>query len=137
LSQHYQHSDQQGKNAFKVFLTAELYLRQQKISEAGEQLSYFIDTYPDVDLIPLITLRRALILLRLDQPELALKTAQAIEQTSLSDRSIILSGQIYEQVYNDKERALEYFLRIINEYPLSIFFEPIRYHIRQLKHIES
>ena len=137
LSQHYQHSDQQGKNAFKVFLTAELYLRQQKISEAGEQLSYFIDTYPDVDLIPLITLRRALILLRLDQPELALKTAQAIEQTSLSDRSIIFSGQIYEQVYNDKERALEYFLRIINEYPLSIFFEPIRYHIRQLKHIES
>ena len=124
-------------NAFKVFLTAELYLRQQKLSEAGEHLSYFIDTYPNVDLIPLVTLRRSLILLRLNQPELALKTVQAIEKTSLSDRSIILSGQIYEQIFNDKEKALKYFLRIINEYPLSVFFEPIRYHIRQLKQTES
>ena len=78
-----------------------------------------------------------MILLRLNQPELALKTAQAIEKTSLSDRSIIHSGQIYEQIFNDKEKALKYFLRIINEYPLSVFFEPIRYHIRQLKQTES
>ncbi|GIT32065.1 MAG: hypothetical protein Ct9H300mP2_1440 [Candidatus Neomarinimicrobiota bacterium] len=61
-----------------------------------------------LDLIPLITLRRR-DSFKTNQPELALKTAQAIEQTSLSDRSIILSGQIYEQVYNDKERAWNIF----------------------------
>ena len=137
LSYHFQRVNHQGKDAFEAFLRAELYLRQQKISEAGEHLSYLLDTYPNVGLVPLVTLRLALILLRLNQPELALEMIPAMEKTPLADKGIILSGQIYEQIYNDRRKALEYYLRIINEHPQSVFSEPIRYHIRQLKETES
>ena len=46
---------------------------------------------------------------------------------------IVLSGQIYEQIFKDNEKALEYYMRIINNYSDSIYFEPIRYHIRKIK----
>ena len=43
-----------------------------------------------------------------------------------------MAGQIYEQIYNDNEKAMEYYMRIINDYTNSIYFEPVRYHIRML-----
>ena len=45
-----------------------------------------------------------------------------------------MSGQIYEQIYDDTQKALEYYMRIINEHSDSIYSETIRYHIRKLKH---
>ena len=55
-----------------------------------------------------------------------------IENSLLGDKSIIMAGQIYEQVYNDNEKAMEYYMRIINNHTNSIYFEPVRYHIRML-----
>ena len=48
-----------------------------------------------------------------------------------------MSGQIYEQFYGDPSKALEYYMRIINDYSDSIFSEPIRYHLRKIKNNEK
>ena len=52
-------------------------------------------------------------------------------------KGIILSGQIYEKNIFDREKALEKYMLILDKYPSSIFSEPIRYHIRELKQLES
>ena len=55
----------------------------------------------------------------------------------MEDRGIILAGQIYETKYLDVEKAMEQYMRILDEFPESIFSEPIRYHIRTLQQTES
>ncbi len=80
----------------------------------------------------MITLRRAILLVKMKKFDQALNQIATIENTSFGDKGIILAGQIYEQFYNDNEKAMEYYMRIINNYTNSIFFEPVRYHIRML-----
>ena len=69
---------------------------------------------------------------KLNFTDQALNQIVSIENSSLGDKSIIMAGQIYEQIYNDNEKAMEYYMRIINNYTNSIYFEPVRYHIRML-----
>ena len=45
--------------------------------------------------------------------------------------------QIYEKKIFDLDKALKQYMRILDEYPSSIFSEPIRYHIRDIKQLES
>ena len=120
------------KNAFKQFLKAEYLLKQRKISEASQLLNNTIDKYSTLKIIPLISLRRAILLVKMKKFDQALNQILSIENSLLSDKSIIMAGQIYEQIYNDNEKAMEYYMRIINNYTNSIYFEPVRYHIRML-----
>jgi hypothetical protein len=55
----------------------------------------------------------------------------------MADRGIILSGQIYELHLGETEKALAAYMKILNEYPLSIFAEPVRYHIRKIQQTKS
>jgi hypothetical protein len=69
----------------------------------------------------------------LNQHTLALESLTLLEETPFADRAIILTGQIYEFVMGDKEKALSSFHQILDAFPNSIYFEPIRYHIRKLE----
>ena len=137
INHYYINSDENGKNAFKDFLKSEFLLKQRKIAEASQLLDYIIKNNDKLELTPLISLRRAIVLMRLKNFEEALNQVQSIENTIFADRGIIMSGQIYEKIYNDIPKAMEYYMRILNEYSESIYSEPIRYHIRKLKDIEK
>ena len=67
----------------------------------------------------------------------ALQFAFSLDETKFADKGIILSGQIYENKILDIEQALVQYMPILDEYPSSIFSEPIRYHIRDIKQLES
>ena len=121
-----------GKKAFKEFLKAEYLLKQRKISESSQLLHHTINKNSGLKIIPLISLRRVILLLKMKKFDQALDQIVSIENSLLSDKSIIMTGQIYEQIYNDNEKAMEYYMRIINNYTNSIYFEPVRYHIRML-----
>jgi hypothetical protein len=86
---------------------------------------------------PLAMLRRCLLHYRLKEYDKSLNLAISLEGTPLADRGIILAGQIYETKYLDVEKAMEQYMRILDEFPKSIFSEPIRYHIRTLQQTES
>ena len=70
---------------------------------------------------PLLSLRRAIILTRLKKYNEALSELNFLEGTIFADKGIIMSGQIYERFYNDSSKASEFYFRIINDYPESIF----------------
>ena len=132
INYYYTDMDDPDKKAFKQFLKAEYLLKQRKISEASQLLNDTIDKNSAIKIIPLISLRRAILLLKMKKFDQALNQIASIENSIFGDKSIIMSGQIYEQVYNDNEKAMEYYMRIINDYTNSIYFEPVRYHIRML-----
>ena len=137
INHYYSGADKISKTAFIEFLKSEYLLKQGKISEASQLLDYIIKNNKDLKLAPLISLRRATVLMRLKKFDQALSQVQSIENTIFADRSIIMSGQIYEQIYNNTQKALTYYMRIINDYSDSIYSEPIRYHIRRLNNIEK
>ena len=133
INYYYTDLDDLDKTAFKQFLKAEYLLKQRKISEASQLLKHTIDKNNTLKIIPMISLRRAILLVKMKKFDQALNQIVSIENSLLGDKSIIMAGQIYEQVYNDNEKAMEYYMRIINNYTNSIYFEPVRYHIRMLK----
>jgi len=137
INHYYSGADKISKTAFIEFLKSEYLLKQGKISEASQLLDYIIKNNLDIELVPLISLRRAIVLMRLKKFDQALSQVQSIENTIFADRSIIMSGQIYEQIYNNTQKALTYYMRIVNDYSDSIYSEPIRYHIRRLNNIEK
>tara|TARA_B100000424_G_scaffold117729_1_gene88859 strand:- start:2129 stop:3979 length:1851 start_codon:yes stop_codon:yes gene_type:complete len=132
INYYYIDQDNPGKKAFKQFLKAEYLLKQRKISESSQLLHHTINKNSGLKIIPLISLRRVILLLKMKKFDQALDQIVSIENSLLGDKSIIMTGQIYEQIYNDNEKAMEYYMRIINNYTDSIYFEPVRYHIRML-----
>jgi len=136
LTQYYE-NDSSGKLAFLHFIKAEWYLRQRKIGDAIKEFQYLAEEMPGAKIIPLANLRKGLLHYRLKEYDKALVLALALDGTPLADRGIILAGQLYETKILDMEKAMEQYMRILDEFPGSIFSEPIRYHIRTLQQTES
>jgi tetratricopeptide (TPR) repeat protein len=136
LTQYYE-NDSSGKPAFLHFIKAEWYLRQRKIGDAIKELQYLTEEMPKAGIVPLANLRKGLLYYRLKEYDKALAFALALDKTPLADRGIILAGEIYETKFLDLEKAMGQYMRILDEFPQSIFSEPIRYHIRTLQLTES
>ena len=102
-----------------------------------QELLFAIDEFPNSKVTPVMNLRLALINLKLNDYDNALSFALSLENTDLVDKGIILSGQIYQHKLIDLEKALKQYMRILDEYPSSIYSEPIRYHIRNIGKVKS
>ena len=63
----------------------------------------------------------------------ALSYALLLDNTEFADRGIILSGQIYEIQDENIETSLEQYMKILNDFSYSIYYEPIRYHVRKIQ----
>ena len=136
LTKYYSTNDE-DRVAFAHFLKAEHYLRQKKIGDAIRELVYINTELSSSKIIPLTNLRLSLLHYRIKDYDNALQFAFSLDETKFADKGIILSGQIYEKKIFDLDKALEQYMRILDEYPSSIFSEPIRYHIRDIKQLES
>ena len=122
---------------FKYFQKSELFIRQKKLGDAVKELEYLVNNYPESAIKPLAHLRLAVLNLNLGNLTNALKYAILLNNTEFADRGIILSGQIYEIQGENKDRPLEQYMRILNDFTYSIYYEPIRYHVRKIQKNES
>ncbi len=136
LAKYYSTNDE-DKVAFTHFLKAEHYLRQKKIGDAIRELVYINTELKSSKIIPLTNLRLSLLYYRLKDYDNALKFAFSLDKTEFADKGLILSVHIYLNKILDIEKAFVQYMRILDEYPSSIFSEPIRYHIRDIKQLES
>ncbi len=132
ITHYYSDGTRDDRMAFESFFQGEALVRQFKIQEAIETFDYISQRHPDALITPLSTLRKALLLLELDQPESALSAALSIENTSLKDRSLALAGEIEERFLGNPKNALSHYHRILSECKSSLLVEPIRLHIRKL-----
>ena len=136
LSQYYE-NDPSGKSSFKHFIKAEWYLRQRKVGDAIKELEYLVQEDSTATIAPLAILRQGILQFRLNEFDQALALAMSLDGTHLADRGIILAGQIYETKFLDSDKAMTQYMRILDEFPGSIFSEPIRFHIRSIQKTES
>ena len=137
LTQYHENTSKSLQIEFLHFQNSEKFIRQGKDGDAIQELNYVMEQYPQSKILPLVTLRKALLHFRLNQFEEALALALALEETPFADRGIILAGEIYETKYFETEKAMTSYMRILKEFPNSIFSEPIRYHIRKIQKTES
>ena len=126
-----------GKKAFLHFIKSEKYLRQKKLGDAIRELLFVKNELPNGEILPLIDLRLGLLYYRLNEYEKAIEFAMMLQGTDLVDKGVILAGQIFEFKLSNLEKALEQYMKILDEHPSSIYSEPIRYHIRKIGKIES
>ena len=130
-------STSDDKTTISHFLKAEYYLRQKKVGDAIRELVYINDKFTFSKITPLANLRISLLYYRLKDYDNALQFASDLENTEFADKGIILSGQIYEIQDKDIETSLEQYMKILNDFTYSIYYEPIRYHVRKIQKTES
>lgn len=135
INQHYDNNSNDKKKVFMDYLNAELLTQQRQLGQAIEKFKLIAKHNYKISTIA--TLRQALLYRHLKMYDEALNLALSLEGTFLSDKGIILSGQILEEDLNRKDEALETYMKIINQYRSSIFSEPIRYHIRKIQQIKN
>ncbi len=132
ITTHFANSPEADQAAFKIFMEAENLIRQNKLSQSADLLDALRNGYSQSTIIPWVTLRAALINSSLEKTEPALALAQALNETPLADLGLTLTGEIYETKAYNIETALIYYNRLLEEYPLSIMVEPVRFRIREL-----
>ena len=126
-------NESSNDESFKYFQKSELFIRQKKLGDAIKELEYLIDNFPESAIKPLAHLRLAVLNFQLRDFTNALKYALLLENTEFADRGIILSGQIYEIQGENKDRPLRQYMKILNDFTYSIYYEPIRYHVRKIQ----
>ena len=123
--------------AFKHFQKSELLIRQKKLGNSVKELEYLVNNFSEANMLPLAHLRLAIVNFQLADYDAALHYASLLENTEFADKGIILNGQINEMQGMNIEICLEQYMRILNDFPFSIYREPIRYHVRKIQKTES
>ena len=136
LTEYYLNGSNNSEIAFTYFQKAENLIRQNKIGESIQELKFLTQKFPESSIFHIAIFRQALLHYRLNQIDEAITLANSLNESTFSDKAAIFIGQIYETKFFDTEKALSYYLKIINEYPESVFSEPIRHHIRNLKNMD-
>jgi len=129
----YNSQDDKNRMALKYFMKSEFYMKQKKIGDAIKELVYLVKNYPESKIVSLAILRLSLFYYKVEGYEESLKFSSLLQNTEFEDQGIILSGQIYQYKLGRPDEALSNYMKIINEFPQSIFFEPLRFHVREIK----
>lgn len=122
--------------AMEQFAQADLLLEQHKYDSAFQLYDTIIDIFPDHNLKDDILMRKA------DAHIFNAEWDKAIEKLDklvadhaddiLADDALYKLGKIYEDQLFDKEKAKEYYFRIMKEYPGSLFSTKARKRYRSL-----
>ena len=129
----YSSEEDQNKMALKYFIKSIFFVKQKKTGDAINELAYLIKNYPESKIASLAILRLSLLYYKIGGYEESLKYSSLLKNTEFEDQGIILSGQVYQYNLDKQDKALDNYMKIINEFPESIFFEPLRFHVREMK----
>ena len=121
------------QTAFTHFLKAENYLRMRKVGDAINELIFINNNFNNSKVLPLANMRLSLLYFKLNDFQMALETCSLLQDTDLYQKALIFSAEIYEKKLLEKDKALQLYMKILNEYPSSVFSEPVRYHIRSIQ----
>ncbi|NQV37699.1 MAG: tetratricopeptide repeat protein [Candidatus Marinimicrobia bacterium] len=132
LSQYSMAQSDDDRESFRLYLTAEMLVRQYKLSESVETLAYIRDSFPSAPLMPYVILREAILRRKLEQFEEAIKLAELLSDTPFHDKAIVLTGEIQEVEMKNIRDALSTYHLLLEKYPTSMVTEPVRLHVREL-----
>ena len=121
------------KELFEKYTQAQLKINQNKRTEAIHILDDLIGLSDNVLLNNMTNYQIANLLIYQDKPEEAISRLEAIEDGNIyKELSIIFLAEIYDLILKDSEKSKIYYLSILQNYPLSIYYENIRVRLKEI-----
>lgn len=123
--------------ALKLYAKARLLIEREDLDSAMLALDFIENTYPAHSLVDDVIWERAKIQLANEQTEDAIQSLIEVINYNgskiLADDALYLLGDIYENTYGDKEKAMEYYQRVFSEHAGSILASQARTKYRALR----
>ncbi|MDX2306074.1 MAG: tetratricopeptide repeat protein [Microscillaceae bacterium] len=123
--------------ALKEFAKIDLMIFQHQDQEALQALQKMTRDYPNDELIDEVLWTKANLLLKVGKTEEALKDLEKIvaefSDGILGDDAYFLTGKIYEEILQDKEKAMNIYKDHLVKYPGSIYTAEARKRFRILR----
>ena len=133
IDKHFSKNDDYNKNAFLNYLIGEKYLAQNKIVESISFFQKVLDNYDKTSIIPETTFRLAQINQHLENYQKSISLLESLENTNLESESIVLISEIMDKNLDDKIQAEKLYFQFLEDFPKSIYTEPVRFRLRQIK----
>lgn len=133
IEKHYIENDFQNKDAFLNYLIGEKLLAQNKIIEAMSYFNYVLKNYGKTSIIPETTFRLAQINQQLENYEKSLSLLKTLENSILKSEAMVFSSEITDRNLNRKIEAEKLYFQFLQDFPKSIYSEPVRYRLREIK----
>ncbi len=123
--------------AMKEYAVVELLLFQNKQDEALQKLDSMLVEYGSHPLADEVHWLMAQVDLKLGKFEESLDHLNEIStsypQDILGDDALFMTGKIYEEQIQDREKAMEIYTQFLREYPGSIYVADVRKRFRKLR----
>ncbi len=133
IDKHFSKNDDYNKSAFLNYLIGEKYLAQNKIVESISFFQKVLDNYDKTTIIPETTFRLAQINQHLENYQKSISLLESLENTNLESESIVLISEIIDKNLDEKIQAEKLYFQFLEDFPKSIYTEPIRFRLRQIK----
>ena len=117
---------------FKEYSSIQLLIFQNKKIQALEKLLVFSE---DIDTLikDIVNYQITILSLSFNDINLSLSILNSINTKSIyMEMATILKAEIFDYVINDKSKAVDIYLNILNNYPDSINYENIRLRLREI-----
>lgn len=123
--------------AMSLFAHADMLLEQHLFKQSFELYDSIVKEFPTSGLIDEIAFRKAKAMMDQGDWNKAIEYLNEIvtyySQDILIDDALFYLGEIYEKYKSNKEKALEYYKKILFEYPASLYSSEVRERIRALR----
>jgi len=121
----------------QAYANIDLLVFQNQYQDALKKYDEMLATYKGHTLTDEILWNKANIFVKLGKPEEAVKCLAGVlekyNQDILADDATFLAGKIYEEELKNKEKAKEFYLKILKDYPGSIYVAEARKRARLLR----
>ncbi len=126
-------SDQTGNSAqtFQLYLQGEKLLKQHKLSEAEVVFKNIRTGHSPSSITTSAVIRE--IFCQLQQRKDHNDALQWLISSDDGDKGLVLAGELAEFLNHDLKSAVTYYEQLLQDHPNSIFSEPVRLRVRQLK----
>ena len=133
LDKHFTESDDYNKNAFLNYLIGEKYLAQNKIVESISFFQKVLEDYNNTSIVAESTFRLAQINQQLKNYQKSIFLLKSLKNTNLESEAMVFVSEIMDKNLNKKNEAEKLYFQFLEEFPKSIYAEPIRFRLRQIK----
>ena len=126
-----------SEKALRDFSSADVLIKQRKLSEALEAFNALIQAYPKSDLIDEAIMKTGDALTHMKRFPEAIASYEKLlrdfpESISL-DRAVMKTAQIYQLGLSDKTKAIDTYQKLLTDFPNSIYVSEARKRIRELR----
>lgn len=133
VEENYVRASDEEREAFRGYLRGERAMKQAKLAEAQLFFAEVSQSYPQAPIAAEATFRKAVISRLLGRTDAAITDFMALQDSPMGDLATVAIGEIFDRELKIPQKAVQWYLTVLETYPESVLVEPVRYRIRQLQ----